>query len=465
MSDNSNDIPPLDLVRKYDQPGPRYTSYPTVPEWSDKYSSDDYVGAIKSASAYADEPLSFYLHIPFCRRRCWFCGCNTLVAAGPEAADEYIKRVEKETLMVRGLLGNRNKISQFHWGGGTPSFLTDEQTMYAYGIFSKAFEILKDAEISIELDPRVTTAERIKLLKLLGFNRLSFGIQDFDKQVQEAIGRNQDEKVAIDLYNICRKEGYSGINFDLIYGLPAQSTESFDNTLRKVIELRPDRIALYSFAYLPDGKSHQRKINAKILPSAEAKYDLFNLARRMFREAGYVQIGMDHFVLPGDELALAAENGKLRRNFMGYTVNAARDWIGIGASAISYIDNNFAQNFGGIDSYGAAIDLGKLATQRGMKLSQDDIIRQYIISELMCNFRLDLNELKTKFNIDPGQYLAAELERMRPYFADELLAIDNGTYKVTQRGKAFVRNIAMTFDAYLNKSTNGKPKVQFSRTI
>ncbi len=465
MSEDKNKAVPLDLVKKYDRPGPRYTSYPTVPEWSDRYGHDDYQAAIRDASRDVNEPLSFYLHIPYCRKRCWFCGCNTAVAAGPEAADEYIRRIDKEVSMVKSLLDERKRISQFHWGGGTPSFLADTQTINAFGIFSKRFEILEDAEISIELDPRVTTKERIRLLKSLGFNRLSFGIQDFDKRVQEAIGRNQDEKMAIELYQYCRQERFIGINFDLIYGLPAQTIDSFNKTVEKTVDLRPDRIALYSFAYLPEGKSHQKKINTGIMPSAETKFALFNLARKMFSESGYSQIGMDHFVLPADELALAAANGKLRRNFMGYTVNAAKDWIGIGASSISFISNNFAQNVNGIDSYKTAIDSGIFATYRGMKLSHDDLIRQHIISELMCNFRLDLKELEDKFDINPNQYFSEELKLLEPYIEDGLLSVENEVYMVAQSGKTFVRNIAMTFDAYLKKTIEGKSKVQFSRTI
>ncbi len=330
MSDNIDPQKLMELVRKYDRPGPRYTSYPTAPEWSDEYGPADYIEALKTASHDIDEPLSFYLHIPFCRKRCWFCGCNTMVSHSPESADEYLGRVEKEALKIRDLLGKRKKVSQFHWGGGTPSFLSDAQTVRAFEIFSKRFELLKNAEISIELDPRVTSTDRIKLLKSLGFNRLSLGIQDFNMDVQTAIGRNQEEKSAVELYRFCREEGFTGVNFDLIYGLPGQKVETFRETISKVIMLRPDRVALYSYAHLPAGKSHQKKIDEGILPTAAVKSDLFNLAREMFQSGGYKQIGMDHFVLPTDELALAASEGKLRRNFMGYTVNAAKDWIGVG---------------------------------------------------------------------------------------------------------------------------------------
>ncbi len=453
---------PLELVKKYDRSGPRYTSYPTAPEWSDQYSQDDYIKAITMASKDIKEPLSFYLHIPYCRKRCWFCGCNTMIAKSPSAADEYPARIDKETKMIAQLLGERKNISQFHWGGGTPSYLTDEQTKMAFEIFSKRFSILSDAEISIELDPRVTTKERITLLRSLGFNRLSFGIQDFEIKVQAAIGRNQDEKSAVELYQFCRDEGFSGINYDLIYGLPAQTMESFKRTIEKATVLRPDRVALYSFAFLPNGKAHQKKIDTSLLPSPETKFALFQTARRLFMESGYVQIGMDHFVLPTDELAIAAQNGKLRRNFMGYTVNAARDWVGIGMSSISYINNNFAQNYSSIDSYNTAIDNNRFAVYRGMALSKDDLIRQYVISELMCNFRLDTKTLNDMFDISSQNYFKNEFAQLMPFMEDRLIVHEDGKYAVTSLGKIFVRNIAMTFDAYLKKD---KSKLQFSRTI
>jgi oxygen-independent coproporphyrinogen-3 oxidase len=283
--------------------------------------------------------------------------------------------------------------------------------------------------------------------------------------LQEAIGRNQDETQSIELYRHCRQEGFTGINFDLIYGLPRQTIAGFQETLRKVIELRPDRVALYSFAHLPEGRANQQKIDIASLPTPQVKSDLFNLARETFVGNGYFQIGMDHFVLPGDELAVAASNGKLRRNFMGYTVNAARDWVGIGMSSISYISNNFAQNQSGISSYNSAIDENRFAVYRGMKLSEDDLIRQHVISELMCNFRLDITELEGKFGIVPTEYLAEEFQQLKPFLDDGLLNWEEKVLTVGSAGKLFVRNVAMTFDAYLKSNRPEKSKVQFSRTI
>jgi len=454
-----------ELVKKYDKAGPRYTSYPTAPEWSDKYSPDDYDEALSSAAGIPEEPLSFYMHIPFCRKRCWFCGCTTMVAADPLSIDCYLDRVESEIEMVSSRLGKRKKISQLHWGGGTPSFLTETQTIRAFELFSRKFEILSNAEISIELDPRTTTGERVKLLKALGFNRLSMGVQDFSPDVQEAIGRNQDSEMTISLYRICREEGFLGINFDLIYGLPMQTMGGFGKMLDETISLRPDRVALYSYAHLPQRQPNQRNIDETALPSPQLKSELFEIARRKFMDSGYAQIGMDHFVLPGDELALAAARGKLRRNFMGYTVNAAKDWVGLGMSSISYVSDNFAQNASEIEEYNAGIDRGNFAVYRGLRLSKDDLVRQYAIMEIMCNFRLDFAEADRRFGIDTGGYLKLELNSLRQFAADGLLNIGPNGVEITPIGRLFVRNIAMTFDAYIKKGADNKSKTQFSRTI
>ncbi len=450
------------LLKKYDRPGPRYTSYPMVPVWSDKFGPDDYKRALTEASQAKDQPLSLYLHIPFCRKRCWFCGCTTTALKSADIHAGYLDLVDKECSLAAELLGARKSISQLHWGGGTPSCLSDEQTIRAFEIFSKKFNIMPDAEISIELDPRVTTPERITLLKKLGFNRLSLGIQDFNAEVQTAIGRNQDAIEAIELYNYCRHEGFVGINFDLIYGLPSQTQERFAETLKKTVELRPDRVALYNFAYLPKAKPHQKKLDPALMPSPEEKLKLFYSAREMFLEGGYRLIGMDHFVLPEDELAVAAERGKLCRNFMGYTVLAADDWLGFGMSSISYINQCFAQNRSELAGYREAIDNGEFATFRGMKLSSDDIIRQYLISELMCNFKIDISAIEKKFEIDFDDYFAAEKTLLRQFEDDCLLDRVADRYIVSGPGKLFVRNIAMVFDVYLKYRDI---KVQFSRTV
>ncbi|MBN2226132.1 MAG: oxygen-independent coproporphyrinogen III oxidase [candidate division Zixibacteria bacterium] len=453
------------LVDRYDRPGPRYTSYPTVPEWSDSYGPQDFKQAICGAAARTDEPLSLYLHIPFCRKRCWFCGCNTNVTGSPNSADAYLIRIRRETEIISQLLKDRKGVSQLHWGGGTPTILTTDQTREAYRIHTDHFDINNNAEISVELDPRVTTPERIDLFKKLGFNRLSLGVQDLDENVQAAIGRDQNAGKTIELYHHCRRMGFPGINFDLIYGLPKQTPDSFRQTVNHVISLRPDRIALYSFAYLPQLKANQKKIEPADLPEAETKLQLFLIARKLFLDGGYVQIGMDHFVLPDDELALAMKRGKLRRNFMGYTINAAEDWLGIGISSISYIDRQFAQNASGISSYYEAIDNDRPAIYRGLKLSDDDVIRQQVITDLMCNFRVDLNTISRQFGIETEDYFAVELAKLQPFVDDSLVTRDKNIIAVTDMGQLFVRNIAMLFDVYLTKSNTDRPRGQFSRTV
>lgn len=450
------------LLKKYDKPGPRYTSYPMIPVWSNDFGHQQYTRALKNASDHPDQPLSLYLHVPFCRRRCWFCGCNTTTLKKPGTHSAYLDVVDKEIAMVRAQLGERKLVTQLHWGGGTPTCLDDENTKKAFGIFSRQFEIADNAEISIEVDPRVTDHERVRLLKSLGFNRLSFGVQDFNAEIQVAIGRNQDEADTVELYNYCREQGFTGINFDLIYGLPKQTPERFEETVDKVIALGPDRIALYSFAYLPEAKPHQRLIKKEDLPTPAQKLQLFLKGREMFLEAGYRLIGMDHFVLPDDELAIAQGEGRLRRNFMGYTVKASQDWIGFGMSSISYIDQSFAQNLSFMPDYESAITKRQFAVYRGLKLSKDDVIRQDLISELMCNFKIDVADLENRFNIRFDEYFKDALGALKEFMEDGLLEKEGGIYLLTDMGKIFIRNIAMEFDAYLKDS---KIEVQFSRTV
>jgi oxygen-independent coproporphyrinogen-3 oxidase len=370
----------------------------------------------------------------------------------------------REIDMVSSNLGKRRTISQLHWGGGTPTNLTDKQTNSVFEMLTDKFTLQDKAEISIELDPRITTIERIELLKALGFNRLSFGVQDFNSEIQKAIGRNQDEKRTSALYRQCREIGFDSINFDLIYGLPGQNIKNFSQSIEKTIKLGPDRIALYSFAYLPNALPHQQKIKNNNLPDAELKFDLFFQALKLFIEAGYIQIGMDHFVLPDDELAKAVASRKLRRNFMGYTINAAKDWIGIGMSAIGYIDKSFVQNISSVDKYIAAIENNHLATYRGIRLSKDDLIRQDVISNLMCNFILDFKEIESNHDIKFKSYFKDELESLEEFKNDKIITTSHDGIKIEPNGRIFVRNIAMIFDSYL-KDDGKKPKVQYSRTI
>jgi oxygen-independent coproporphyrinogen-3 oxidase len=454
---------PFELLKKYDRAGPRYTSYPTVPEWSDDFTGEKYMEALHNASAHY-EPLSMYVHVPFCRRRCYFCGCNTYVSSNSQKPDRYLTNVQREIKLVGKALGKRKRLAQLHWGGGTPTFFSLEQIQSLFDAISSNFEFEPGAELAIEVDPRVTTSEQLDLLRSFGFNRISLGVQDFSSEVQAAIGRNQSFEQAKTLFDNSRKIGFSGINIDLVYGLPCQTVEGFQSSIDKVVKLGADRVAVYSYAHLPSLKAHQRKIDESKLPTPEQKYQLFMAAVDHFLKAGYVQIGMDHFAKPDDELALALSKGRLHRNFMGYTTKVTGDSVGVGLSAISEIDGCFAQNHSGLDSYLDSIEKGHPATYRGMRLADDDKIRQWVILSLMCNFQLSFNQLAEKFGIKYSDYFSIEDKDLGIFISDGLLERVNGGLRIPHQGRLFIRNIAMVFDRYLRRKRGDKVPL-FSRTI
>ena len=455
---------PIELLRKYDRPGPRYTSYPTAPVWSNEIKTDMYIQALQNASAREDEPFAIYCHIPFCECRCYYCGCNTVITRNSDKVQLYIQTMIKEIESTAKHLGNRKTVNQLHFGGGTPTYLSIEQFAQILDALEKHFNFTENCEKSIEIDPRVTTEEQLDALAKRGFNRISFGVQDFDNDVQQAIGRIQSFELVKQKVDYSRNLNFDGINIDLIYGLPKQSIESFTETLKKAIELRPDRVALYSFAFLPSVKSNQMKIVESDLPVTEDKYKLFALAVEMFTQAGYLQIGMDHFALPEDELSVAQNDGRLHRNFMGYTVQASPEMVGLGMSSIGYIDNSFFQSFPMLTSYMEAVESTGFAVYKGMKLNQDDLIRQYVINSLMCNFHMNFSDFQSKFNISYHDYFHKEHKELSEFFVDNFLETPNGSLRITSVGRTFIRNIAMVFDAYLNKDSGGK-KPTFSRTI
>ena len=454
----------VDLLKKYDRPGPRYTSYPTVPVWSNEVGPKDYHQSLVNASARIDEPLAIYTHIPFCQRRCYYCGCNTVITNNQQRVEDYIHTLLNEIDNTARLLGKRNKISQLHFGGGTPTYLDCQGMAMLLRHFEKYFEFLPGAEKSMEVDPRVTTVKQLEFLATSGFNRISMGVQDFDPQVQEACGRIQPVEMIENLLTHCRRLEFRGINFDLIYSLPKQTVEGFTRTIETAIRMRPDRLAVYSFAYLPSSMAHQSKILPEDLPSTEVKYRLFATAVEMFTAAGYRQIGMDHFALPEDELTRAQADGRLFRNFMGYTVQHSPEMIGLGMSSIGYIDNSFYQNLSKLDSYQNAVAEKGFATYRGLHLSQDDLIRQYLITQLMCNFRLNYDQLEARHGVKYGEYFGNEHKNLGLYFDDDLIRESVDGLSITPVGRTFVRNIAMTYDAYLNGSQADKAPT-FSRTI
>lgn len=451
-----------EMLEKYDLPGPRYTSYPTAPEWSEEFGDAEYREALARAAANVAEPLSVYVHLPFCHERCLFCGCNVVISKHPEVSEKYLDYLHREIAMVTGLLGERRLVKQMHWGGGTPTYQSSAQLRRLHAALSQHFQFAPDAEIALEVDPRVTTREQLETLRELGFNRLSMGVQDLDEKVQAAVNRNQSEAQTRAIFDAGRELGFSGINIDLIYGLPEQNPETWARTIEHVIDIRPDRLAVYSYAHLPQMIKHQQKLEGLPRPTGAEKFDLFTIARRLFLEAGYRAIGMDHFALPTDELAVALDEKRLHRNFMGYTVVPAADMIGLGASAIGEVAGAYAQNEKRPVKYYEAIDAGKLPTMTGIRLSDDDEIRRWAIRQLMCNFQLDFAELKRRYGVDYDSYFVNEEATLGEYYEEGFLAHHAERLEVLPLGQAFVRNICMVFDAYLKRPASFRA---FSRTV
>jgi len=456
----------LELLRKYDRPGPRYTSYPTAVEFTAEYTEATYRAKLAETDRAEDEPLSLYVHLPFCEERCSFCGCNVVITKQRQVSVEYLDHLHREIDLLASCLPRRRRVSQYHWGGGTPTYQSVDEMRSLHLKVTEHFELAPDAEAAIEVDPRVTSREQMDLLREMGFGRISMGVQDFTPAVQDAIDRNQTEAETRELYEHTRRLGFHSINLDLIYGLPLQTPEAFERNMEVVLDLRPDRVAVYSYAYVPWVKVNQKKLDAHELPSPEVKLELFVLAREMFLEAGYVQIGMDHFALPGDELALAAAARRLHRNFMGYTVKMGTDMVGVGTSAIGDLRGSFAQNVKKLPAYYHAIGEGRFPIERGYLLDEDDRIRRDVITRLMCNFHLDRAEVEKAHGIDFGSYFAREileLERSDGPVEHGFLEIHRDRLEVVGNGRLFVRNLCMVFDRYLRSKASDAPL--FSRTV
>ncbi len=454
-------LDPATLAR-YDKPGPRYTSYPTAIEFNDSFTATDYANRLRKLGP--EQCISLYMHLPFCQERCDFCGCYVVATRKREIGARYLEYLEEEMKLVRSHLPARPSVIQYHWGGGTPTYFEPDQLRQLNETVRKYFAILPDAERAIEIDPRVTTHEHIDLLAELGFNRLSLGVQDFDPEVQKAIGRHQTEEQTRSLYEYCREKGFKSINIDLVYGLPAQTPESFSRTLASVLMLRPNRLALYSYAHVPWVRGNQKKIDTELLPSRDDKLEIFSRASRAFSTSGYQQIGMDHFALPDDELSRALDAGNLHRNFMGYTVHRTPNMIGLGLSAIGEVYGAYAQNVKKISQYYQALDAGELPIDKGYALSRDDRIRRHVITALMCNGHLQFAEVDRTFDIRFIDYFALELEELKHNEnTDGLLTMSTEGLDATPLGKIFIRNISMVFDRYLREKKRDKPT--FSRTV
>lgn len=455
----------LSTLQRFDRPGPRYTSYPTAVEFNEATGELSYRQELGEADRRAPQsPLAVYVHLPFCRERCHFCACNVVATPHVDVAARYLQYLKREITAVAAEISHRKTLAQMHWGGGTPTYFRPEQVEDLCNHITRHFSIEEDAEVGIEIDPRVTTVEHLHTLARLGFNRLSLGVQDFTPAVQTAIGREQTFEQTARLLSSARDIGFTeGINFDLIYGLPRQGPASFHANLDRVLELAPERLALYSFAFVPWIKPNQRRMPAEELPSAASKLELYLIALDRLAAAGYVQIGMDHFALPTDELATAGADQRLQRNFMGYTVKRAATLIGFGVSAIGDLRSGYFQNCKKLSTYYRALDQGRLPIERGRLLDADDRLRRDVIMQLMCNFRVDKREISTRYDIDFDEYFAASFAGLAELEEEGLVLNDPSAVALSERGQLFVRNAAMAFDRYLQAATQSG--VRFSRTV
>ena len=451
------------LIRKYDGFGPRYTSYPTADRFHDRFTATDYVDALAARNqAGTEQPLSLYVHLPFCNTVCYYCACNKIITANRGRSAKYVKYLGREIDIVSSLIEGDRRVQQLHWGGGTPTFLAHEEMSSLMQMLRKAFAFGRDTEVSIEIDPRKVDVATVAFLRELGFNRVSLGIQDFDPAVQKAVNRIQSEAETRAVIEAARANGFQSINTDLIYGLPLQTVAGFTATLDKVIALAPDRVALYGYAHVPHLFKAQRQIVADDLPVADTKLAILQTAIDKLTRAGYVYIGMDHFARPDDELAVALREGTLHRNFQGYSTRPDCDLIAFGISAIGKIGTRYVQNVKTLDKYYGALDERRLPVLRGIGLDADDVLRRDVIQKLMCEFRLDYASVERKHGVVFGDYFARELDALAPLAADDLVTLSAGGLAVTPRGRMLVRTVAMVFDRHLREA---RERATYSRVI
>jgi oxygen-independent coproporphyrinogen III oxidase len=454
-----------DLLTRFDVPGPRYTSYPTADRFVEAFGEADYLQALdqrKSAAIGKAMPLSLYVHIPFCESLCYYCACNKIITKHKDRAATYLRYLTREVALHTAHLGQGQSVSQLHLGGGTPTFLSDEELRELMHMLRRHFEFVPGGEYSVEVDPRTVDEKRLAVLAELGFNRLSFGVQDFDPAVQKAVHRVQPAQQVFDLVAAARRLGFESVNVDLIYGLPLQTPESFERTLAQVNELRPDRIALYAYAHLPERFKPQRRIHAAELPSGGAKVAMLSRSLDAFTEAGYVYIGMDHFALPDDALAVAKRQGRLHRNFQGYSTQADCDLIALGVSSIGRVGATYSQNAKTMEEYCDLLDQGHLPVVRGLALSRDDLIRRAVIMALMCQGQLQFESINLAWLVDFKKYFAAELSQLEDMQAQGLVQLSDSGIQVSAMGWFFVRGVAMVFDRYVQADRN---RARFSKII
>ena len=454
----------LDFAKfiKYSKPGPRYTSYPTALEFNDSYGYDDYIKKIKSQDS--SRPLSLYFHLPFCRNACYFCGCNVVFTSKEDKMLRYIEYLKRELKILSKHLDVKREVIQMHFGGGTPTFFSAEQLKIIIEEIKSYFpNFVKDAEISCEIDPRHLNEDQMKVMSEAGFNRVSFGLQDFNEKVQIAVHRVQPYDITKDAMDLARKYNMHSVNTDLIYGLPYQTLETFKETLALALTLSPDRFAVFNYAHVPWLKKTMRKIDETTLPMPDEKLQIMQYTIDFLTSNGYKMIGMDHFAKPEDELFKAIDKGELHRNFQGYTTKGGADLIGVGLTSIGEGADYYAQNFKDMQSYEEAIDAGRLPFEKGVVLSEDDQIRQYVIMELMSNFKLDIKRFEKLFNIKFKTYFSDAIESLKPFVEEGLLTMNKKHIECSQTGTLLIRNIAMPFDAYMNKHVASKKT--FSKTV
>ncbi len=453
----------LELINKYDYAGPRYTSYPTAPQFHEGFGEDDY-RATALGSNQAGTPLSLYFHIPFCDTVCFYCACNKIATKDRGMAVGYLERLHREIAMQGELFHRDRRVEQLHWGGGTPTFISHDQMRELMRVTGEHFTLADDdsGEYSIEIDPREATAETIGMLREVGFNRLSLGVQDLDPRVQQAVNRIQSEQETLAVLDAAQLNGFRSVSIDLIYGLPFQTAESFVRTLDRIIQVGPDRLSVFNYAHLPERFKPQRRINEKDLPSPRQKLDILKMTIDRLGEAGYVYIGMDHFARPDDELSVAQREGTLYRNFQGYSTHSDCDLVAMGVTSISMVGNSYSQNVRDLDSYYERIDSGRLPVFRGVELTRDDLIRRDVITQLICNFDLDFSTVEKTWGIRFDEFFADEQARLQDLAGDGLIAMDDHRIQVLPRGRLLIRNVCMIFDQYLPPVTQQK---NFSRVI
>lgn len=453
------------LIQRYNLSGPRYTSYPTAPQFHSGFDLQHWQRAMTIGNDLR-KPLSLYVHIPFCSTICFYCGCNKVVTANRKRTEPYLAALKREISLQAAAADRSRSVNQLHWGGGTPSYLDDKQTTELMEHIRAEFPLRSDdrGDYSLEIHPQSVTPSRLDHLRALGFNRLSFGVQDFDKEVQTAVNRFNDEAEVAELVAASRSLGFQSLNLDLIYGLPKQNSSTFAKTLDTVIRLRPDRLSLFNYAHMPHLFKAQRQINAAELPEPQEKLRILHNSILQLQEAGYVYIGMDHFALPDDDLTLAQRNGTLQRNFQGYSTHGECDLLAFGVSSISALDGIFVQNHKDIDAYQDALQANQFAFTKGLRLSVDDLIRRRVINQLICHFELDFEDMEARCNIRFRDYFAAELKALEPLAEDGLLRFDMAGIRVSNTGRLLIRSICMVFDAYL-RNQHQNAALRYSRII